>query len=534
MAGPWEKYAEAPKAEPWKRYATPAKPSVWENVWGKGEADTPGERIGQTIGDMGRSLFSGIGRGAANLVALPGMATGLADRAVEKLTGVEVGPSMAERAGVLGQTLYGDTKAGQFQPQTTAGEYAGTVGEFLPGILMGGTAPQMVASGLASEFGGQITEGTKAEPWARLAGAILGPTAANVGGMGVKALVSPGGGAPEAKLRAAASLADEGVNVTAGQKTGNRALQFREEQLGRTMGVMDEQADEFTRAVMKRLDVDGLATPENLKEATKRIGSVFDDVARGRDINFNRAQIRAAEAAVDAYAESVGTVAAMPANIFEKIKSGTITGSEYNDFASRLGKAMTSSDAALRNAAIELRNVLDDGLQASVPASQASRLATARAQYRDLLAIEKAATGAGEAAATGIVTPARLRSAVAAQGRRSYAQGNRDLGELSRAGVIGMSRLPSSGTAERMSAQIARAVGPLAGGGGAGAAIGGMIGGPGGAAIGGGLGLLAPALRNAATASPWGQAYLGNQLMRMPPSTGGSIYAPGLMGMASR
>lgn len=70
-----------------------------------------------------------------------------------------------------------------YDPKTTAGEYARTVGEFLPLAAAGPEAivPKLlkygVGAGLASEGAGQATEGTKYEPYARAAGAIAGGVA---------------------------------------------------------------------------------------------------------------------------------------------------------------------------------------------------------------------------------------------------------------------------------------------------------------------------------------------------------------------
>lgn len=74
-----------------------------------------------------------------------------------------------------------------YKPQTTAGEYTHTVARFLPATTVGPGTKAMkfgtaVASGLSSEGAGQATEGTAVEPYARVAGAILGgvPTAAAI------------------------------------------------------------------------------------------------------------------------------------------------------------------------------------------------------------------------------------------------------------------------------------------------------------------------------------------------------------------
>lgn len=69
-----------------------------------------------------------------------------------------------------------------YQPQTTAGEYARTVGQFAPGAFTGpgGLARKTamtVVPALASETAGQLTKGTAAEPYARGAAALVGGVA---------------------------------------------------------------------------------------------------------------------------------------------------------------------------------------------------------------------------------------------------------------------------------------------------------------------------------------------------------------------
>lgn len=81
---------------------------------------------------------------------------------------------------------FDEATEGQFkyEPQTTAGEYARTVGQFLPGAAIPGGGASLgtraltaVGGGLASEFAGQLTEGTDYEVWARVAGALAGGAA---------------------------------------------------------------------------------------------------------------------------------------------------------------------------------------------------------------------------------------------------------------------------------------------------------------------------------------------------------------------
>ncbi len=71
-----------------------------------------------------------------------------------------------------------------YQPKTIVGDYAKTVGEFVPGALLmpeGSLATNALRYGvlpaLSSETAGQFTKGTAAEPWARAVGGIVGAAA---------------------------------------------------------------------------------------------------------------------------------------------------------------------------------------------------------------------------------------------------------------------------------------------------------------------------------------------------------------------
>ncbi len=75
---------------------------------------------------------------------------------------------------------------GGYQPQTTAGEYARTAGQFAPNALMGPggvirRGVSVAVPAVASETAGQLTEGTDYEPVARVGGALAGGLVAGVG-----------------------------------------------------------------------------------------------------------------------------------------------------------------------------------------------------------------------------------------------------------------------------------------------------------------------------------------------------------------
>lgn len=75
-----------------------------------------------------------------------------------------------------------------YKPKTAYGEFAQTAGEFLPAAVTGPgglarrVAVQALAPAVASETAGQLAAGTRAEPYARVAAALVAPAA--VGGVG--------------------------------------------------------------------------------------------------------------------------------------------------------------------------------------------------------------------------------------------------------------------------------------------------------------------------------------------------------------
>jgi hypothetical protein len=189
---------------------------LYENIVGEGEVDTFGERVGDVIG----SGFRGLVRGGIAAAELPEMAGRAVVRAGEIATGAESRtPILETKTGQLLESGYnivdpiGPELAAR--GQTLGGQFAGTVGEFVGGGV--GFAPVAGAvskglraagaargadiaadigragltksgmraaagGGIASEAAGQLTEGTAAEPYARIVGAFAGPAAVSRAG----------------------------------------------------------------------------------------------------------------------------------------------------------------------------------------------------------------------------------------------------------------------------------------------------------------------------------------------------------------
>ncbi|HEY8343318.1 MAG TPA: hypothetical protein VIK75_10070 [Calditerricola sp.] len=355
-------------------------------------------------------------------------------------------------------------------------------------------------------------------------GSMLGLAApyavAGAAGLGRRA-VTPFAMSPE-RVAAAETLRREGVPLTAGQITGSRGLRFAESELGgnRAADLMGKQEDAFTAAVLRRAGIDSnRATPEVIDEAFRSIGRQFDDLAANSQIVPDQEMAVGLRDVLDSYTQTVPESLRAPIvenvarDIVDAASRGPVSGEMYKNLTSRLARAARgASNPDLRQALYGIREVLDDAMERSMAAVDPAMVGAwrnAREQYRNLLAIEQAATRAGEKAAEGIITPANIRNAAVNQGRRAYARGQGDFADLARSGSMLMAPLPDSGTAGRLNAQNLGAGITSILGAGAGASAGGPIGAAMGAAVGAGV----PRVAGALLLSRPMQAYLSNQLL---------------------
>lgn len=137
-----------------------------------------------TVGDVARSFGRGVAKGAIGLAGLPGDVSMLVGKGVEK-AGEYLGAApreVPEQAGLptsskITEKVEGVT--GKFQqPETTAGKYAESVGEFVPSAAIGPgglltKAATTVAGGLGAEAGGEL-----GGEWGRFFGGLVGGASA--------------------------------------------------------------------------------------------------------------------------------------------------------------------------------------------------------------------------------------------------------------------------------------------------------------------------------------------------------------------
>lgn len=202
--------------------------------------------------DIAQTVPAAIARGVAAIPGIPGDIQRLKDagvdwlgrKAAKLLTGKDF-PSTYEldeqnRLPGSQRMIEGLERATGplYKPKTVPGEYANTIGEFLPGSLigapmrLGGAAAQAlkfgVAPGIFSETAGQATKGTEMEPYARLGGAVAGGIPGALMGLRKPApsvVGEAGRGVTDEQWRAAQSLMDDaaGRGMTL---TGPQAIQY--------------------------------------------------------------------------------------------------------------------------------------------------------------------------------------------------------------------------------------------------------------------------------------------------------------------
>jgi hypothetical protein len=348
-----------------------------------------------------------------------------------------------------------------------------------------------------------------------------------------------------ARKEATDYLESQGVQLTAGQKTGSKGLQYAESELGgmKAENFTENQAEQFTKAALGKAGIGAQrATPEVMDRAFTQIGGEFDRLVSASAVPLDRTFLSGFANAFRDYKDTVSVFKKVPLieNTFKAIANGVLkngavelNGSGYQTIRRRLGElSRNTSDPEARSAARTFIDLLDDAAERYlVQNGQQGAVADwqqVRRDYRNMVAIEDAVSRAGEKAVTGIITPANLRTAVAKQNKRSYVRGYGDMNQLARAGVETMTPLPQSGTAPRqavraMQMSVPSIVGAAAG---SGAGLPGTIAG---AALGGAV----PFAAGRAMLSGPGRAYLSNNLMSSPAIDPRNLLAPSAGALAN-
>lgn len=499
MTDVWDQFPDPPKpmgGDPWAQFpdhdgvSKAMRRAPDESAQPRQQQSTSQRREQSSVSsaaDVAKSAGIGLAQGGIALATLPGNLEALArlgiDSAAEGLgynspglSGHTVLPTASDAQGFI------EKYTGPFyQPQTTAGEYARTVGEFAPMAAIGAggavsRAVNVLAPAITSETLGQATKGTSAEPWARAGGALIGGMLPNAAMRAVTPITSDAGRAAQVAL-----LEQNGVNaLTAGQRTGNSAVRWVESAAhdipfsgGRGKILNDQAAEQFTRAALQRAGINAdRATADVIDQGFTTLGNQFEALAQRNIMNVDNPLRAEVHQALAAYERSTPPSLRAPIidelqNDIFNIPNNILTGGQYQAWRSqieRVRRGAQQTNPHLAEALSDIRDALDDAMTRSSSQADAAAWRQVRGQYRNLLTIEKAASGAGENTALGLISPSQLRTAVKSQSQRAYVRGQRDIGNLAKAGEAIMKPLPNSGTPARLAAQhMAAAVGGAAG-----------------------------------------------------------------------
>lgn len=431
------------------------------------------KQSGFTLGGMLKAAGSGLVEGVSAVAGLPGTARQLVSAGVDKVLGplppegqkaYEANAPVATPEDVKGQ-IERVTGPTDYEPQNTAEKYVKSVSSMAPGVVAGPggflrrVAEQVVLPGVAAQAAGDIpgVKGSAAEPYVRAAAAVAAPIASG-------RLVTPLSTAPT-RTAAVQNLRAEGVDVSAGQSTGNKGLRKAEEELGgsTTQALAERQGEQFTAAVLRRVGENAQrATPEVIDGAFNRIGGNMNRLAAQNTVAADTRLTTDLTRVENEYNRLVAPNARAPVvqHVLDDIDHqlatrGIMDGDVYQALRSQLGADARSvkTDPRLQATLYDIQHALDDAMERSILRQNPGSVGEwreARTQYRNLLAVEKAVNSAGEAAAAGLVTPQNLaRGVKQIHGQRDYSRGRNDLAVLARNGSEVMAPLANSNTAGR-------------------------------------------------------------------------------------
>lgn len=278
-------------------------------------------------------------------------------------------------------------------PQTTTGQFAGHALQFLPGMLAGGgSLPSRVATGIGSALGsegaGQAAEAAGFPEWAdpaRVVGAWKGGSLASVPRRAITRYES------DPAHTALMDIAKEkGVNVTAGQYTGNKAQLQTEANLLPHAGqkyqdLPAKQAVEMTRALLGEMGVNGKdASRQAIQAGMRKIDDRITNLKANTSMNFDAPLLAELKDARDAYYQRTGTKPdpANPSPIDQRIQELTqntpgsvrmgLNGENYYNMRDNLYKQardLERSDPASATALRQMHAAMDANMERSLAAS---------------------------------------------------------------------------------------------------------------------------------------------------------------------
>lgn len=497
--------------------------------------------------DVGKGAVGGLGRGTTGLIGAGGTIGELTRAGLSKLgvpeRALDIGAQAVRNTPVVGPLLTGPSGAdlqrkaeeytGKFyEPKTVAGQYASTVGEFLPSAAVGpgglaAKAVNTIVPAVASETAGQLTKGTPYEAPAR------GVTAIVSGITGAKILTPTA--PPTAARRANVEVLErEGIPLTAGERTGSNAIRWLETtaaDMPASSGVAQarKQAQD---AAINRVVTERMFDPAELarrgvpaeaqlpQQAVMHHGrqSLQDEYTRLSNANQLRSDPQLLQDLQNARTNyerralpsqrpgGVRDINAIYDDIVDNLVAGqgTMPGDVYQATRSRMGTLAKGvpNDPYLGAALRDTRGALDRAMHRGLSPADSAAWELNNQRWANMRQLEGAVAQSGET-----MTPARIAQGVRSGRAGQYAGGRGNMDEFAKAVSDVVKPLPNSGTAQRAAWQQMWSAPSVLSTAGSSGILGSMFGPAGYAA-----GIVAPHVAGRLALSRPGQAYLANQV----------------------
>ena len=433
------------------------------------------------------------------------------------LGGVGIGKTLANAATPIAKRI-ANLLTTQPVVQTVLGATGGAGGELAQQAAGENASPEgKVAAGIAGSVAGSLAPG-----------AVLGA--------GRRILTPlPSRNTPEAR-RLVDVAAREGIDLPIGVATGNKMMKSIESGLGElpfSSGMVQKQnqnrAEQFNAALMKRTGETATdVSPATLDRAFDRIGGDFNELARNTTVNVDRQLLDDIQNVGQEYIRRLPTTTRPIVESFvddfnvllpQLGNNPQIVGEQLQTISSQIRKAARDnrSDPAVERALYAIVRSLDDAVERSMGPDIVGDWRNARREYRNLLAIDKAASGGtAESRTSGNLSPGALTASVRSLDPRGFARGRGEMNDLARLGDLLSAQAPNSGTAQRTGIRnMLTLTGPAATGGLIGTALGMPI-------VGMVAGAATPPTLQRFLQSKIGRNYLKNQAFAGPSPIGGT------------
>ena len=259
-----------------------------------------------------------------------------------------------------------------------------------------------------------------------------------------------------------------GIPLDAAARTGSKPLQILNAVMenlpltaGREAAKRRATQEAYNRAVLQRSGVPSdLATPDVLARQKQALGNEFERIASRATLNFNGPLANdipriVGEASRRLTPGEAATVQRTADDILSQVdRNGNMLGTNYQGWRSELGRLSRGNDARAHYFS-EIKRALDREFSAQLSGADAAAWREASREYGNTKTVLDAMGGAGNAPASGNISPAQLSAALAKQvGREGKALGRGDLNDLARVGQLFVrDQVPNSGTAQRMAYQ---------------------------------------------------------------------------------